>query len=103
MGARIACLGAAAVIAAVDVLHLYVELRKDESDAAGGASVFALALATAAGLTVAGAFVHERPRRFGFLGTAVTLTLVLAVVSGFSVGPLLVPAVVMLLYGMFSA
>jgi hypothetical protein len=102
MAARIAALGAAAIIAAVGVLHVYATLADDESDG-GNASVFAVGLAAAAALAVAAPFLGTRERRFGFLATAAALTTVLAVVSGFSVGPLLVPAVLLLLYAAFAA
>ena len=103
MAARIAALGAAAIIAAVGVLYLYSVAADDEPDDGGGVAVFALALAIAFALAAVGGFLGDRHRRFGFLGTAAALAAVIAVVSGFSVGPLLVPAVLMLLYAAFSS
>jgi hypothetical protein len=102
MAARIAALGAAALIAAVDALYLYVINQEEGPNDAATVTTFALALATAALLAVAGAFVRDRASRGGLLGTSAALVTVLAVLSGFSVGPLLVPAVVMLLYSMFT-
>ncbi|MDQ3778220.1 MAG: hypothetical protein M3310_05055 [Actinomycetota bacterium] len=103
MAARIAAFAAAAIVAAVAALYLYAVRADGDADDAGSVAVFALALAASATLAGIAPFVRSGHRRFGFLATAAVLTAVLAVVSGFSVGPLLVPAVLLLVYAAFGA
>ena len=98
MAPRIAALAGAAVVAAVAGVYVYGNLDGDASIVISAA----LALATTAGLAVAGAFAADRTRRTGLLGTAAAFALAIAVVAAASVGPLLVPAVVLLVYSMFS-
>jgi len=98
MAPRIAALAAAAIVAAVAVVYLYAS-SDDEASIRVSAG---LAFATTAGLSVAGAFATERTRRAGMLGTGAAFALAIAVVAAASVGPLLVPAVVLLVYAMLS-
>jgi hypothetical protein len=102
MAARIAALGAAVIVAAVAALHLYGTFDDDEPGGAANAVVYAVALGTAAALAAAAPFVRGRERRFGFLATATVLVTALAIFAAASVGPLLVPAVLLLGYAAFA-
>lgn len=102
MASRIAALGAAAILAAVAVFYVYAAAADDEPDDAATIALFAIALATAAALAATGPFLRVRERRIGFLVTGAVLAAALGVVSTFSIGPLLVPAVLLLLYAAFS-
>jgi peptidoglycan/LPS O-acetylase OafA/YrhL len=102
MAQRIAGLGAAAILAAVAAFVLYAAAVDDDEDDGGNVAVFVIALGTAAALGAVGPFLRRRERRIGVIVTAAVLAAVLGAVTTFSVGPLLVPAVLLLLYAAFS-
>src|SRR3712207_8235888 len=102
MGARIAALGAPAILAPVAVFYVYSAAADAEPYDAATIAMFAAALGTAAALAATGPFLRARERRIGFLVTAAVLAAALGVISTVSIGPPLVPAVVLLLYAAFS-
>ena len=94
MASRIASLGAAALLVAIDAVYLVAVEHGKGSDAV----VIVPALLVAAALAVAAPFSS---RRVGLLGASFALVLVVAVLTGFSIGLLLVPPLVLLLYAAF--
>jgi hypothetical protein len=63
------------------------------------AAVIVPALLVAAVLAAAGPFVQ---RRVAFLGASFALVLVVAILTGFSIGLLLVPPLLLIVYAAFS-
>jgi hypothetical protein len=95
MASRVASFGAAALIAAIAALYGVAIEHGKGSDAV----VIIPALLAAAGLAAVAPFTA---RRTSLLGAAFALVLVVAVLTGFSIGLLLVPPLVLLLYAAFS-
>jgi hypothetical protein len=95
MASRIASFGAAALLVAIGAVYLVAVEHGKGADAA----VIVPALLVAAGLAVAAPFSS---RRIGLLGASFALVLVVAVLTGFSIGLLLVPPLLMLLYAAFA-
>ncbi|HVD26733.1 MAG TPA: hypothetical protein VNB86_12165 [Gaiellaceae bacterium] len=94
MASRIASFGAAALLLAIGAVYLVAVEHGEGSDAA----VIVPALLAAAALAGAAPFSS---RRVGLLGASFALVLVVAVLTGFSIGLLLVPPLVLLLYAAF--
>jgi hypothetical protein len=95
MASRIASFGAAALVAAIAVLYLVALEHGKGADAV----VIVPALLAAAALAAVAPFTS---RRAGVLGAAFALVLVVAVLTGFSIGLLLVPPLLLLVYAAFS-
>jgi hypothetical protein len=91
MAARTAALAAAVLIAAVDVVYVVARQHGETADVA----VLATALAVAAALAAAAPFTR---RRSAFLGASFAIVLVVAALTGLTIGPLLVPPLLLLLY-----
>ena len=91
MAARTAALAAAVLVAALDVVYLVARHHGDAADVA----VVSTALGVAAVLAAAAPFVR---RRIAFLGASFAIVLVVALLTGLTIGPLLVPPLVLLLY-----
>ncbi|HET6642400.1 MAG TPA: hypothetical protein VFG93_03920 [Gaiellaceae bacterium] len=91
MAARTAALAAALLIAAVDVVYVVARHHGETADVA----VLATALAVAAVLAGAAPFMR---RRSAFLGASFAIVLVVAALTGLTIGPLLVPPLLLLLY-----
>ena len=98
MASRVAALVAAAIVAAVDVLYLYVIFGEDEGNEAAIVTFVAASLALAALLAAGGALTNRRDRRGGLLGAAFVFTLVITIVGGLSIGPLLIPALLLIAF-----
>jgi hypothetical protein len=94
MASRFASLGAAALIIAIAAVYAVAIEHGEGSDAI----VIIPALLAAAALAAAAPF---SVRRVGLLGASFALVLVIAVLTGFSIGLLLVPPLVLLLYAAF--
>jgi hypothetical protein len=95
MASRVAALGAAVLIAAIAAVYLVAVEHGKGADAA----VIVPALLAAALLAAAAPFVE---RRVGLLGASFALVLVVAVLTGFSIGLLLVPPLLLIVYAAFS-
>ena len=91
MAARTAALAAAVLVAALDLVYLFARHHGDAADVA----VVSTALGVAAVLAAAAPFVR---RRTAFLGASFAIVLVVAALTGLTIGPLLVPPLVLLLY-----
>jgi hypothetical protein len=91
MAARTAALAAALLIAAVDVVYVVARHHGETADVA----VLATALAVAAVLAAAAPFMRSRS---AFLGASFAIVLVVAALTGLTIGPLLVPPLLLLLY-----
>lgn len=91
MAARTAALAAAVLIAAVDVVYVVARHHGETADVA----VLATALAVAAVLASAAPFTR---RRSAFLGASFAIVLIVAALTGLTIGPLLVPPLLLLLY-----
>jgi hypothetical protein len=95
MASRIASFGAAALIVAIAAVYAVAIEHGKGSDAI----VIIPALLAAAGLA---ALAPLSARRVGLLGASFALVLVVAVLTGFSIGLLLVPPLLLLVYAAFS-
>jgi hypothetical protein len=95
MAARAAAVTAAGLIAAVDAVYLFASDHGEAVDVA----VLAPALALAALLAAIGPFTRKRR---DLLGASCAVVVVVAVLTGSSIGPLLVPPVLLLAYAALS-
>jgi hypothetical protein len=95
MASRSAALGAAALIVAIAAVYVVAIEHGKGADAV----VIVPALLAAAGLAGAAPFTQ---RRVGLLGASFALVLVVAILTGFSIGLLLVPPLVLIIYAAFS-
>jgi len=102
MAPRIAALAAAAIVAAVDALYLYVIFREEEGNDVAIVTLVAASLGVAALLAAVGGLMQRRDVRGGILGAAFVFTLVIAILGGFSIGPLLIPALFLIAYAAFA-
>jgi hypothetical protein len=91
MAARTAALAAAVLIAAIDLVYLVARHHGETADVA----VLSTALGVAAVLAATAPFVR---RRTALLGASFAIVLVVAVLTGLTIGPLLVPPLLLLLY-----
>jgi hypothetical protein len=98
MPSRVPPLSAAALTAAVAVLYLAIILSESEPNDLGVVVGFAGALFLAAATATGGAFERDPFARRTLFGFSAIVTFVCAWLSGFSIGPLLFPSVLLLAY-----
>jgi MFS family permease len=98
MASRVPPLLAAGLISGVAVLYLWVVLDEPDPNDMGVVVAFAGGLFIAAAAAVAGTLVRDSFTRRTAFGAACLLTFALAWLSGFSIGPLLLPSVLLLAY-----
>jgi hypothetical protein len=99
MTARMPGLLSAAMVAGVAVLYIAIIRSEDEANDLTVVVVFAGMLLIAAAAALLGALVSDPYWRRLAFGIAAAITLACAWVSGFSIGILLVPAVILLAFG----
>jgi hypothetical protein len=98
MAARLPGLIAAAMVAGVAILYVAIIRSQGEVHDLTVVIGFASALFTAAGAALVGALARDPYWRRLAFGIAAAITFACAWLSGLSIGPLLVPAVVLLAF-----